>query len=110
MRQRLGRMLAGSALAATTLLGAHALTAAPASASVSAAATAAGASGSMSILSNSCGYPTSARPGSTFVRSYSNCKSCRTAELALEYQYSWRNYYCTYNPSNDLNDLHYQGI
>ncbi|GGQ35215.1 hypothetical protein [Streptosporangium pseudovulgare] len=110
MRQRLGRMLAGSALAAATLLGVHTLTAAPASASVPAAATAAGASGSVSVLSNSCGYPTSARPGSTFVRSYSNCKSCRTAELALEYQYSWRNYYCTYNPGNDLNDLHYQGI
>ncbi|MEU9834486.1 hypothetical protein AB0D67_23405 [Streptosporangium sp. NPDC048047] len=101
MRHRLGRILTGSALAAVTLLGAHTFTTVPASASVT------DASGSASTLGNSCNYPTSARPNSTYVSSYSNCKTCRANEFALEYNYWWRDYYCTYNPSNNLNDLHY---
>jgi hypothetical protein len=108
MRQRFNGKLVGSTLAATALFGAYFFTAAPASASVSATATTAGVSGTVSIMANTCNYPTSARPGSTYVSSYGNCYQCRAAELLQQNNFWWRDYYCTYNPSNNKNDLHYQ--
>lgn len=107
MRQRLGRKLAGSTLAATALLGACFFTATPASASVSATAATADVSGTVSIMANGCNYPTSARPGSTYVSSWSNCRTCQEEEYWNQATRPWRDYYCTYNPSNNLNDLHW---
>jgi hypothetical protein len=63
--------------------------------------------GAMSALGNSCNFPTSAHPNSRYVESYGNCYLCRFAV------YSWgdidplHTYYCTYNPSNNKNDVHY---
>ncbi|MEU4537375.1 hypothetical protein AB0G15_21175 [Streptosporangium sp. NPDC023825] len=108
MRQRISRKSAWSMLAVAPLLGASLFTAAPASAS--AAAVTAGVSGTVAIMGNDCGFPTSARPNSRFVSSHGNCNDCLRKKTALQYKYSWRYYYCTYNPSNNLNDLHYQGI
>ncbi|MEU8385179.1 hypothetical protein [Streptosporangium sp. NPDC048865] len=64
--------------------------------------------GSVSTLANRCNYPTSARPGSTFVSSWTECTYCHYEELARQAVYPWRDYYCTYNPSNNLNDLHWK--
>jgi hypothetical protein len=64
--------------------------------------------GSVSIMSNECNYPTSARPGSTYVESWGNCRTCRSQEIRYEVTTPfWRDYYCTYNPRTDMNDLHY---
>lgn len=56
--------------------------------------------------SNDCGLPTQADPGSYFVGSYSSCWLC----IFDAYLYNGNPYivyYCTYNPSNGLTDLHY---
>ena len=60
-------------------------------------------------LANDCGFPTQADPGSIFVKSYSNCSKCDQTAIGENgiYRGSGRVYYCTYNPSNRLNDLHY---
>jgi hypothetical protein len=58
---------------------------------------------------NDCNFPTQPLPGSQYVQSYTYCDNCATAAF-------WNNanpfnldrfYYCTYNPSNNENDLHY---
>lgn len=62
--------------------------------------------GSVSAMANACRYPTSARPGSSFVRSYSNCVTCREDADNLNSVPTSFEHYCTYNPSNNKNDLH----
>ncbi|MEU8384492.1 hypothetical protein [Streptosporangium sp. NPDC048865] len=56
---------------------------------------------------NECGLPTSVRPGSTYVTSRNNCYTCLYEEVSAHARYPWRDYYCTYNPHSDLNELHY---
>ncbi|MEV0203420.1 hypothetical protein [Nonomuraea sp. NPDC050691] len=56
---------------------------------------------------NDCNLPTHARPGSEFAQSFSSCKAFLVAELYMENGEPWNDYYCTYNPSNNMNDLHY---
>ncbi|SDM38017.1 hypothetical protein SAMN05421874_1652 [Nonomuraea maritima] len=55
------------------------------------------------FAANTCGFPTQATPPSRFIRSYPNCKQCEDEEGVSISGYF---YYCTYNPSNNLNDLH----
>ncbi|WP_436760541.1 hypothetical protein [Streptosporangium sp. V21-05] len=62
---------------------------------------------SASAVSNNCDFPTSVRPGSTYVTSRSSCYSCLYEEVSAHARYPWRDYYCTYNPYSDLSDLHY---
>ncbi|MGS2647076.1 hypothetical protein [Streptosporangium sp. LJ11] len=63
--------------------------------------------GSASTMANTCNFPTSARPGSRWVESWTNCKTCQVSEVQWQITYPWRDYYCTYNPSNNMNDLHW---
>jgi len=56
---------------------------------------------------NTCGLPTSAKPGSTFVRSFSTCGTC-LVQATNDNQGPGPYYYCTYNPSNGLSDEHYR--
>lgn len=57
---------------------------------------------------NSCHLPTSAGPGGGYSTSYGDCVQCSFVAadntLSISNPYVW---YCTYNPSNGLNDLHY---
>ncbi|MEU4404797.1 hypothetical protein AB0F88_09745 [Streptosporangium sp. NPDC023963] len=62
---------------------------------------------STSITVSNCDFPTSVRPDSTYVTSFGNCYLCLYEEVSAHARYPWRDYYCTYNPDTDLNDLHY---
>ncbi|GAA3794842.1 hypothetical protein GCM10022226_12770 [Sphaerisporangium flaviroseum] len=55
------------------------------------------------FAANTCNFPTQATPPSKFIRSYGNCNDCK-AKAGVNLQ-GYRTY-CTYNPSNNLNDLH----
>jgi len=55
---------------------------------------------------NDCGLPAQADPGSYFVRSYSSCWVCEFVALEANTDPDIP-YYCTYNPSNGLTDLHF---
>ncbi|WP_440098822.1 hypothetical protein [Streptosporangium sp. H16] len=59
------------------------------------------------ITVNSCNFPTFVRPDSTYVTSLTNCYICLYEEVSAHAKYPWRDYYCTYNPGSDLNELHY---
>ncbi|MFF3442922.1 hypothetical protein [Streptosporangium sp. NPDC002721] len=56
---------------------------------------------------NNCNLPTSVRPGSTYVTSWSNCYTCLYEEVSAHAVHRGRDYYCTYNPGSGLNDLFY---
>ncbi|MEU4405302.1 hypothetical protein AB0F88_12290 [Streptosporangium sp. NPDC023963] len=96
------KILTGAALCTAALL-VPAAVATPASASASASAS---MSGPVSIAANSCGLPTSARPPSRFIRSWSDCNTCIREAYKRSNPTLGIRYYCTYNPSNNLNDLH----
>lgn len=92
------KVFATAALCTSALLVPASVAAAPASASTS---------GPVTIAANACGLPTHATPPSKFIRSYGNCNTCiRDAAKMTTSDLFGRRYYCTYNPSNDLNDLH----
>jgi hypothetical protein len=57
--------------------------------------------------STPCNEPTSANPGSVYVGSYSNCLQCEALATLWTELNPQLIYYCTYNPSNGLSDLHY---
>jgi hypothetical protein len=80
---------------------------APAATAVAATPGSAAASNPVTIAANSCGLPTSARPPSKYITSYTNCNTCMNESYrrSTNNPFGWR-YYCTYNPSNNLNDLH----
>ncbi len=96
------KILVGTALCASALL-VPAAVATPASASASASAS---MSGPVSIAANSCGLPTSARPPSRCIRSWSDCNTCIGEACKRSNPTLGLRYYCTCNPSNNLNDLH----
>lgn len=56
---------------------------------------------------NSCGLPTHAHWPSYYDGSYSNCWVCLSVAGILNGNYWFPKYYCTYNPSNGLTDLHH---
>ena len=60
-----------------------------------------------SIMDNSCDFPTSVRPGSTYVTSSANCYTCLYNGVSAQARSPARTYYCVYNPGKDLNDLYY---
>ncbi|WP_440087173.1 hypothetical protein [Streptosporangium sp. LJ11] len=62
---------------------------------------------STSITVGNCDFPTSVRPGSVYVTSFSNCYLCLYEEVSAHARYPWRDYYCTYDPGSGLNELHY---
>lgn len=68
---------------------------------------------SPAAASNDCGLPTFATPGDAFHASYSSCRECRELAFAMSrnsiFEFKIRKYYCTYNPQNDLSDLHSYG-
>jgi hypothetical protein len=55
------------------------------------------------FAANTCSFPTQATYPSKFLRSYSNCNTCKDKVGVDSKGYMT---YCTYNPSNNLNDLH----
>ena len=59
------------------------------------------------VAVNHCDFPTSVRPGSTYVMSQGNCYGCLYEEVSAHARYPGRDYYCAYNPGSDLNDLYY---
>ncbi|MEU9831671.1 hypothetical protein AB0D67_09010 [Streptosporangium sp. NPDC048047] len=91
------KIIAAAALRTSAILVPAAIAASPASAS---------ASGSVSIRSNGCNLPTQARVPSKFIKSYSNCNTCVSEAYKRSQNPLGLRYYCTYNPSNNLNDLH----
>ncbi|WP_157546274.1 hypothetical protein [Microtetraspora fusca] len=58
------------------------------------------------FAANTCNFPSQATPPSRFIKSYSNCSDCRTEAYKRSQNILGFRYYCTYNPSNNLNDLH----
>jgi hypothetical protein len=92
------KVFAAATPCASALLVPAAVAAAPASASTS---------GPVTIAANTCGLPTSARPPSKYITSYSNCNTCinEAYRRSVGNPFGWR-YYCTYNPRNNLNDMH----
>ncbi|MCP2336215.1 hypothetical protein [Actinomadura rupiterrae] len=62
------------------------------------------------LASNDCGLPTQANPGDAFDGSFPNCWVCKGTALWLNSQNPTLHYYCTYNPSNGLTDLHYHRL
>ncbi|MFC5824203.1 hypothetical protein [Nonomuraea insulae] len=65
---------------------------------------------SAALLANNCGFRTSAYPNSYWVASIadSQCRDCPQWAQAYEILNPSRDYYCTYNPSNRLVDLHWR--
>lgn len=64
--------------------------------------------GESSTASNRCGFRTSATPGSWWIASFAQpyCDDCPAVAAAYAKANPRNYYYCTYNPSNDLSDLH----
>jgi hypothetical protein len=60
----------------------------------------------VALTSNGCHLPTSAGSGSGYSGSYSGCVDC-SLDAAADTLGGSTVYYCTYNPSNGLTDLHY---
>ncbi|MEV0968432.1 hypothetical protein [Microtetraspora glauca] len=58
------------------------------------------------FAANTCRLPTQATPPSRFIKSYSNCNTCVSEAYKKSQNILGFRYYCTYNPSNNLNDLH----
>ncbi|SCF16992.1 hypothetical protein GA0070618_3684 [Micromonospora echinospora] len=87
-------------------------TMASAASTVEADASRSGDSGGVSILANTCGYRTSAYPNSYWVLSLapSLCAQCPTHAANYEASNPGKDFYCTYNPSNDKVDLHWRYI
>jgi hypothetical protein len=56
--------------------------------------------------SNYCGLPTSAPPGSHYLRYFNDCGIC-IRQAAADTNATGTRYYCTYNPSNGHSDEHW---
>jgi hypothetical protein len=100
----------GSAMKSVLMLTAGLLSGATAALFVTAApgnATTMTPASATSALGNSCNFPTSAHANSRYVESYSNCYLCRLAAFSWGDIDPVHTYYCTYNPSNNKNDVHY---
>lgn len=101
------KIVLGTAIMLASLGGTAGASAAPAHAAAAPAHVATATLTSAAVPdANDCDLPTQADPGSKYIASYQSCYLCLFWANYYNTFDPFNLYYCTYNPSNDLNDLH----